>query len=336
MMEISKDIFYIIPLQIIIMMAYFPIAKRLKLLDIPNERSSHTSIAFRGGGIIIPLSMVLYLIFFNNYVSDSKLILGILIASMVSFYDDYKGANVFVRLMVHFISVGFILSEIREVVPHDDALIIILISIVCVAAVNAFNFMDGINAITGLYSLALYESILVYMIYFEGNIHIFNLNLLVILILSLIIFGFFNFRSRAVLFAGDVGSVTLGLLAVFYVTKLVFTEKDIIYLSLVAVYGVESGLTIFYRLVKGENIFQAHRMHLFQDLVNKVGFSHLKTSMLYTIVQLIINAGMFMALSYNYPGYIYFLYVIILLVGIYIILKYHISKNYNPPLNEKN
>lgn len=334
-MKFAVEILYIIPLQIIIMLAYFPIARRLKLYDIPNERSSHSNIAFRGGGVIVPLSLILYLIFFGSDQNDFYLISGILLAASVSFYDDYKGANIFLRLMCHFVAVGLIMKQIAEDLPHEP-LETILIAIVCVAAVNAYNFMDGINAITGLYTLSIYETIIVYQTYITPQVLLFNPNLLVILIIAIIIFGFYNFRSKALVFAGDVGSVSLGLLAVFYILKMIFYNEDIIYLSMVAVYGVESGLTIFYRLYKGQNIFQAHRMHLFQDLVNKVGFSHLKTSLLYTLVQVIINTGMLIAIYYHYPGYYYFTYIIILLVSLYIILKYHIKKNYSVEAHEEN
>jgi UDP-GlcNAc:undecaprenyl-phosphate GlcNAc-1-phosphate transferase len=333
-MKFSYEILYIIPLQFLIMLAYFPIARRLKLYDIPNERSSHSNIAFRGGGVIVPLSIILYLIFFGNSGNDMYLISGILLAAAISFYDDYKGANIFLRLICHFVAVGLIMKQISEVLPKEP-LETILIAIVCVAAVNAYNFMDGINAITGLYTLSIYETIIIYQTYISDGILLFNPSLLIILIIALIIFGFYNFRTKAVVFAGDVGSVSLGLLAVFYILKMIFYNEDIIYLSMVAVYGVESGLTIFYRLFKGQNIFQAHRMHLFQDLVNKVGFSHLKTSLLYTLVQVIINAGMLVAIHYHFPGYYYFAYIIILLVTSYIILKYQIKKNYSIEAHEE-
>jgi UDP-GlcNAc:undecaprenyl-phosphate GlcNAc-1-phosphate transferase len=328
---IDPKIFFIFPIQIVIMLAYFPIARRLNLYDIPNERSSHKNIAFRGGGIIIPLSLVLYSLFFGF--QDYWLISGVMIVSVVSFYDDYTGANVFVRLMCHFVALGLLMMEIQESLSniyHIAPLITILIAIIGVATINAYNFMDGINAITGLYTLSVYETVFYYVYYFQNEpSKMFSIDLIAVLTAALLIFGFFNFRSKAVLFAGDVGSVSLGLISVFYVLKLISSNQDIIYLSMLAVYGVESGLTIFYRLYKRENIFQAHRKHLFQDLVNKVGLSHLTTSLLYTGLQVIINAGMFLALYNKVPGYYYFAFVIIMLVGIYIILKYQIHQRYS-------
>lgn len=204
----------------------------------------------------------------------------------------------------------------------------ILIAVIAVAAVNAYNFMDGINGITGLYTLSIYETIFFYDYKIEN---VFDQNLIIILTIALLIFGFYNFRTKAILFAGDVGSVSLGLLAVFFVLFLIIHNNNIIFLSMVAVYGVESGLTILYRLFKGQNIFMPHRMHLFQDLVNIAKLPHLVVSFLYTIVQVVINFGMFLCIKEGLPGYFYLAYVLIILVCSYIILKYQIFKRLVEP-----
>lgn len=324
-MALSTKILFIIPLQIITILAYFPIAKKLKLYDVPNKRSSHSKITFRGGGIIIPISLIFYSIFFGF--QNFYLILGVLIASAVSFYDDIKEANVFLRLICHFASVGLILMDITGEIQFLP-LAIILIAIMSVAAVNAYNFMDGINGITGLYTLSIFETVFFYNSKIEN---VFDVNLLMILSIAVLIFGFYNFRTKALLFIGDVGSVSLGLLAVFYVLFLIVHNDEIIYLSMLAVYGIESGLTIFYRLLKGQNIFQPHRMHLFQDLVNIAKLPHLLVSFIYTIIQVLINFGMFLCIKQGFTGYLYLTYVLILLICSYIILKYQIHKRLVKP-----
>ena len=311
------------------MLAYFPIARKLKLFDVPNERSSHSEVTFRGGGIIVPISLIFYSIFFgfqNHY-----LIIGVLVASAISFYDDIRGSNPFFRLTCHFAAVGLIMMDITNGIQFLP-FVTIAIAILAVAAVNAYNFMDGINGITGLYTLSIYETVYFYDYKIED---VFDQNLIAVLTIALLIFGFYNFRTRAVLFAGDVGSVSLGLIAVFYVLFLVVHNDDIIYLSIVAVYGVESGLTILYRLLKRQNIFLPHRMHLFQDLVNIAKMPHLVTSFLYAIVQVVINFGMFLCIKEGYPGYLYLIYVLTLLSCSYIILKYQIHKRLVEP-NEEN
>ena len=332
-MELSNKIFFIIPLQIVAMLAYFPIASKLKLYDVPNKRSSHQNITFRGGGVLIPISIIFYVVFygFHHGFSIHYLLLGVMLVSIVSFYDDFKGSNPFFRLIIHFVSVGLIMMDINEDYKFSP-FIIIIIAVIAVAAVNAFNFMDGINAITGLYVLVFFETVL----FFHYKIEkIFEPNFIVVLIIAVLIFGFYNFRTKAILFAGDIGSVSLGLICVFYVLYLIMHTNNIIYLSMLAVYGVESGLTIFYRLLKGQNIFQAHRMHLFQNLVHDTKLPHLEVSFLYALVQVIINMGMFYCIQKGFEGYLYLSYVLILLSGLYIILKYKIFKR-TEASNEKN
>ncbi len=328
-MDISPKILIIIPLQIITILAFFPIAQKLKLYDVPNERSSHKHVTFRGGGIIIPISLLFYTIFFgaqNNY-----LIAGVLLASAISFYDDIKGSNPFVRLICHFVSVGIVMMDITNGY-HFLPIITILIAIIAVAAVNAYNFMDGINGITGLYTLSIYETIYFYNYKIEN---VFDPNLILILTMAILIFGFYNFRSNAIMFAGDVGSVSLGLIAVFYILFLVVHNNNLIYLSIVAVYGVETGLTIIYRLMKGQNIIHPHRMHLFQDLVNIAKIPHLVVAFGYVIIQVLVNFGMFYCISHQLNGLLFLTYIIILLSCCYIIIKYQIYKRYVVP-NEKN
>ncbi len=328
-MDISPKILTIIPLQIITILAFFPIARKLKLYDIPNERSSHKHVTFRGGGIIVPLSLLFYVLFFGF--QNSFMIAGVLLASAISFYDDIKGSNPFVRLICHFISVGMVMMDITNGY-HFLPFITILIAIIAVAAVNAYNFMDGINGITGLYTLSIYETIYFYNYKIEN---IFDPNLLLILTVALVIFGFYNFRSKAIMFAGDVGSVSLGLIAVFYILFLVVHNNNLIYLSIVAVYGVETGLTIIYRLMKGQNIIHPHRMHLFQDLVHIAKLPHLVVAFGYVIIQVIVNFGMFYCIRHQLNGLQFLTYIIILLSCCYIIIKYQIYKRYVEP-NEKN
>ncbi|MCC6722690.1 MAG: UDP-GlcNAc--UDP-phosphate GlcNAc-1-phosphate transferase [Bacteroidia bacterium] len=332
-MELSYNILFIIPLQLIAILSFFPIARKYKLFDIPNHRSSHKNITYRGGGIILPISIIFYIIFFgfNHGLSKFYFLMGVLLASVVSLYDDINGSNPFFRLIIHFVSLGLILMDIKE----DNQflpIIIIIIAIIGVAAVNAFNFMDGINGMLGLYAFVFFETILFVNYKIENN---FDPNLIIVISIALLIFMFFNFRTKAIFFAGDVGSVSLGLLCVFYVLYLILHTNNIIYLSMLTVFGVESGLTIFYRLTKRQNIFQAHRMHLFQNLVNTCKMSHLLVSFLYTLVQIIINIGMFYCIKKNYDGYLYLIYVLIVLIGTYIIIKYQTFKR-TEELNEKN
>lgn len=299
---------------------YIPIAKKLNLYDVPNERSSHYDKVIRGGGIIVPVSLIFYSLFFGLH---HYFIMGVMMAAIISFVDDITPVNAFVRLGIHFIAVGFIFMDINAGVNYSPV-IVIIVSVLAVATVNAYNFMDGINGMTGLYTITIYETVFFYNYKIS---HLFDPNLIIILTIAIIIFSFFNLRTNALMFAGDVGSISLGLLAVFYVLYMVVYSHSIIYLSILAVYGVESGMTILHRMYRKQNIFHAHRMHLFQDLVNIVGIPHIKVSLYYSIIQIVINIGLFMSIKCNFPGYLYFIYITLVLIALYTIIKFYIHNN---------
>jgi UDP-N-acetylmuramyl pentapeptide phosphotransferase/UDP-N-acetylglucosamine-1-phosphate transferase len=195
--------------------------------------------------------------------------------------------------------------------------------IFCTGILNAYNFMDGINGITGGYSLILIGT-LGYINYFQ--IPFVDNSLIVIVLLSLIVFNFFNFRKKAMCFAGDVGSISMAFCIVFLMGLLVIKTQDFSYIVLLAVYGADSVLTVIHRLILKENISQPHRKHLYQLLANELKIPHLYVSGLYMLVQLIINIGFMLVTS----KYLYFSIVIILFSVLYLVIKknyYHLHKN---------
>jgi hypothetical protein len=103
------------------------------------------------------------------------------------------------------------------------------------------------------------------------------------------VFLFFNFRTKALCFSGDVGSLSIALLILFLLFKLIVFTGQPIYAFLLIVYGIDSGYTLVSRKLKGEDIFKPHRSHLYQLFVHTKGYSHLFVSFLYSIIQLGIN-----------------------------------------------
>jgi UDP-N-acetylmuramyl pentapeptide phosphotransferase/UDP-N-acetylglucosamine-1-phosphate transferase len=180
--------------------------------------------------------------------------------------------------------------------------------------------MDGINGITATYSLSALIGLWIvnnYQVHFMGN------DLLYAAALAVALFGFYNFRTHARCFAGDVGPVSISFILVFLTGKLIITSGNPFYLMFLCIYGVDTFFTIVKRMIRHENIFEAHRQHLYQVLTNESGISHLKVSSGYAIVQLIINF-IIIALI-NHLSYFYMLLVSIgiimaLSVG-YIVIK---------------
>ena len=264
----------------IVMLVYLKIANRFNIVDKPNHRSSHEIVTIRGGGIVFPISIFIY--FILSGFQYPLFVVAIFIISAISFVDDIKPLNTSIRLVVQFISIVLVVIQLFPEMPF---VFIPLALFVLLGGVNAYNFMDGINGITGSYSLVLLSTFY----YLNQSLSFVDNDLIVFGLLSTLVFLFFNFRTKALCFSGDVGSLSIALLILFLLFKLIVFTGQPIYAFLLIVYGIDSGYTLVSRKLKGEDIFKPHRSHLYQLFVHTKGYSHLFVSFLYSIIQLGIN-----------------------------------------------
>jgi len=298
---------------------YFRIADHFNIIDKPNERSLHKQVTLQGGGIIVYIGVLLY-----SFVSGFHypwFLVGITLIFMVSLADDIRPQSPKLRLIIHFISMALIFYQWGLfTMPWYLSIVACIVS---VGILNAYNFMDGINGITGGYSLIIALALL----YINNQKVSFADNrLLYLFLLSLLVFNFFNFRTKAKCFAGDVGAISIAFLLVFLIGRLIIVTKDFSYIILLAVYGVDSVLTIIHRLILKENIFQPHRKHAYQLLANELKVPHLRISIFYALLQGIIMLGFFYFKSHSY---IYLVSVIAILSMAYVLLKmkyFHLHK----------
>lgn len=259
---------------------YLRLASRFNIIDKPNERSSHTVPTIRGGGILFFLSMLLY--FVVSGFEYPFFILGLSLIAIVSFIDDLVTLGAKFRLVFQFIALGLLLYEVGFVT--SPYLFTLGLLIVTIGFTNVYNFMDGINGITGLCSLAtLFGFFLL-----NKSLILIPDDFIIYPIISIIVFGFFNFRKKARFFAGDVGSISIALVIAFLL--LTFIEETIspLPLLLVLVYGIDGGFTVLRRLLNKENILEPHRSHLYQRLVQKTSLSHLQVSGIFSGIQLLL------------------------------------------------
>jgi UDP-N-acetylmuramyl pentapeptide phosphotransferase/UDP-N-acetylglucosamine-1-phosphate transferase len=275
-----------LPVLTLLLLFYFRLAVQFKIIDRPNQRSSHSRITIRGGGIIFPIALLLQALFsrFEYPLFTS----GLLLISTVSFYDDLRPLSNKIRLLIHLIAVSLLFMQ-SDLFSYT-VWIIILVYILVIGTINAYNFMDGINGITGSYSF-----ITILSLYFINETHlVFVLKeWLIIVAISLLVFNFFNFRKKAKCFAGDVGSVSMAFIIIFFLLQLILKTGDLKYIGFLLIYGIDSISTILFRLIRKENIFEAHRTHFYQYLTNVKSLPHLVVSALYMIVQLIVNLLIF-------------------------------------------
>jgi len=261
---------------------YFRLATQFNIVDKPNHRSSHNMVTIRGGGIIFALSVLLQPLFFKF--GYPYFLSGLLIVTFISFMDDLSPVSNKLRLLVHLVCVGLMFYEAELFQLPIYWLILALFFVI--GTINAINFMDGINGITGVYSLVLLLT-LFYINYIE---HFIVQELLIVVIISLLVFLFFNFRTKAKCFAGDAGSVGIAFIIAFLLLKLVIKTENLNYILLLLVYGLDTTTTIIFRIIRKERVFEPHRSHFYQFWANERKGSHLIISSLYALVQLAINA----------------------------------------------
>lgn len=307
-------------LLMILILLYFKVADKFNIIDKPNQRSSHTEITLRGGGIIFWFSALLY---FIQHVQDNYFFFtGITLVSLVSFWDDIQSLSNKIRISIQFFAITLIFFEIGffNSIP---LFWIVAAYILAIGIINAYNFMDGINGITGLYTLVVMGSLL----YINQRIQLFtDSSFIKYAMIASLVFLFFNYRKKAKCFAGDVGSIAIAFWVIYLVLKLVLRTDSLIWLLFLAVYGVDAICTIIHRLYLKQNIFEAHRLHLYQVLSNECKIQHRLVSLYYAIVQVIVSA-LVICLYQKVPDVVLFVIVIAPLLLIYTLKFYLLNKN---------
>ena len=296
---------------------YFKVANKYNIIDKPNERSSHTRITLRGGGVVFYFGILLYFLFFDF--SYPWFFIGLTLITVISFADDVRSVPNRIRLGTHIIAMLLLFYELG--LFSGVPLWYILVALIfCTGIINAYNFMDGINGITGGYSLVVLLS-LIYINRMEVTFidHAF----LYVAFLAVLVFNLFNFRTKAKCFAGDVGAVSIAFILVFAIGKLILLSGDFTYILLLAVYGVDSILTILHRLLLKENIFQPHRKHVYQLLANELKVKHVVVSGAYSILQLLIAVGL---IYLNDRHLVYSIFIIGILSVVYVLIKWNFYK----------
>lgn len=297
------------------------VSKKRNILDIPNERSSHTTPTPRGGGLAIVIAWyigisALYLMGLLNRSLYFALLSGLLLAC-ISLIDDVIDLKPSIRLFAQLITVlvAFIFLNGIQPVPVFGREIfpsVILYGITIIGMVwfiNLFNFLDGIDGYASIEAITLVLALYL----FTGH----NINL--ILIASVIGFLIWNW-PKAKIFMGDVGSTQLGFIIV--VLGVYFHNENrlsiIYWLILSAPFWFDATLTLFRRWRNKEKLSQAHRKHIYQRLVQS-GYSHLKVDIFLILLNTLLTALVFICIKYNLPQ---LLLLLLTLSVMYIITLY--------------
>ncbi|WP_321438124.1 glycosyltransferase family 4 protein [uncultured Bacteroides sp.] len=318
-------------------LVYFKIAEKCNIIDKPNQRSSHSTIVLRGGGIIFALSTLAWVGLQGAHgdwclvVEYLPFLIGLFLIAGLSFVDDIVSLPDSLRLVAQFTAMALMFWSLG-ILHWNMWWIVIIALIVCVGATNVINFMDGINGITAGYSLAVLVPLFILNNTLETPF-IYN-SFFGVVILGVLVFCIFNFRPKgeAKCFAGDVGSIGIAFIMLFAIGKLVMQTRDVTYLLFLLVYGVDGCMTIFHRIMLHENLGQAHRKHAYQLMANELKIGHVKVSLLYMTLQLLVSLG-FIYLCPNTVGchWMYLVGATVVLAIAYVVFKkkyYHLHEEY--------
>lgn len=319
--------FIIFILLFVIEIVYFRIADKCNIIDKPNERSSHSTIVLRGGGILFLINAWVWSAFFGF--QYPWFLAGLTLVAGVSFVDDIHSLPDSVRLVAQFVAASMAFYQL-DILHWSMWWIILLSLIIYVGATNVINFMDGINGITAGYALA----VLVTLALVNMNGVFVEQSLIISTILASLVFCFFNFRPRgkARCFAGDVGSIGIAFIMLFLLGNVIIKTTDITWLIFLLVYGVDGCLTIAHRIMLHENLGEAHRKHAYQIMANELKIGHVKVTSLYMVMQLLISLG-FIYLCPNtvLAHWLYLVITLVVLTITYILFMkkyYHLHEEY--------
>ncbi|AIC21449.1 Undecaprenyl-phosphate alpha-N-acetylglucosaminyl 1-phosphate transferase [Pseudomonas chlororaphis subsp. aureofaciens] len=245
------------------------------LMDIPNERSSHSIPTPRGGGVAIVASFTLALPALYCFgLLDPGLFYGLLgaglLVAIIGFADDHGHIAARWRLLGHFFAAVWTLYWMGGLAPVSmfgmevklGWLGSVLATIYLVWMLNLYNFMDGIDGIASVQAIFVcLASCFISLLAGSGSV------LWVSFLLSGAVAGFllWNFPPARI-FMGDAGSGFLGVVLGGLSLYAAWGGSELMWswLILLAIFTVDSTVTLLRRLVRGEKIYQAHRSHAYQ------------------------------------------------------------------------
>lgn len=266
---------------------------QFSLIDIPNERSSHVEPTPKAGGIgIWAAGVVAGSFLFQDLIFTFLMV----IVGLLGLLSDMVNVPPKKRLISHVVLSAILVVYLLGVPVTVFGLVLMLLWIFFMTGTaNFYNFMDGVNGIAALTGVIGF-GLIAYYSYFIASSPIYSL---LCLSISAACLGFlpFNF-PKARVFMGDVGSLFLGFVFSMFVVKLsVSIGAFLCLLMFLCTFYADAILTIFYRYRRGDNLMQAHRSHLYQNLCNEMGLPHWAVAVIYVMIQLFF--GVLALVSYN-------------------------------------
>lgn len=269
--------------------------RRKAILDLPNERSSHTIPTPRGGGwgvlaCLVPLMIFLAIDHEIRLPAFDLALAGVLVLAAISWLDDLKGLKARGRFLGQFIVVAMVIwflpetahGYIGNILPLWAEKVILLFG--WVWFVNLYNFMDGIDGISGVETASLGLGIACVAILCGFRLGFVPAG--VVFCGAALGFLWWNWHPAKV-FLGDVGSVPLGYLLGFFLISLAGQGQVIAALILPLYYLSDATITLFRRALRKEKIWLPHREHFYQKATQR-GLAHNEVSFAILLANLML------------------------------------------------
>ena len=285
-------------------------------VDKPNLRSSHSKKTPTSGGIsFVLVSQFLY--FFSN----NPIPLICLPLAIIGLLDDKFHLSSKFRYFIQIIT-GFLIAirspfytnlVVNKEVNIFNILVTISIAFAVTIIINLVNFMDGLD---GLVAGCMLIGFLALAFLNNGN--------LFLIVGSLIAFIYWNWHPSKI-FMGDIGSTFLAASYAGFILENTDLTKIFIYLSILFPIFADSVSCLIMRILDKQNIFKAHKLHLYQRL-HQAGYSHEKVSIIY------ISSSLLIFLGYLFFDKIYVMFLLLMEFG----LGYYLNKFQAIPFSRKN
>jgi len=274
-----------------------------RVMDVPNERSSHEVPTPRGGGLpvmVIILSGLGFLLFshileFPNTQSWNATFVGGILLALVSLIDDWKKDGIAPRwrFLVQILAVVVplvLLPAEDQIFPQYLGLVPerVLIGLAWLWFLNLYNFMDGINAITGVETVSISGGLVAVCLLAGMPLENGFTELNLIIAGSALGFLFWNARRHARVFLGDVGSIGFGYLLGWILILIALEGNLTVALLLPLVYVTDATITLGIRTFRRQRIWEAHRTHFYQRATHIKGLTHLQTSGMTLVINLLL------------------------------------------------
>lgn len=271
-----------------------------QVVDVPNSRSNHKKPTPRGGGVAICAAILIGFVALcfmqkGDFLYLWPLFAAAILIAVISWVDDVKKIGIKVRFLFHIIAVSIGMVIVSDY-GHIDSVIsfgllptwldYLITAILWLWFINLYNFMDGIDGITGTETvfIGLGIAISIFLINSPFNPAFYA----AVIVAAALGFLAFNWHP-AKIFMGDVGSITLGFLLGWLLLDLFTRGAFVAALIIPAYYLCDATVTITKRLIQRKKIWQAHSEHFYQQAVRR-GFSHSKTVSLIICLNTILIA----------------------------------------------